>query len=151
MPVKKETKHKLYLAIISIVLFVLLMLFMFSGDNFDLLKSLFTSDQSNEELRDKLNDFGWRGYITITVLSVLQVVCAFLPAEPIQVLSGLTFGFPIGLLCCWLGVFIGSSIIYQLYNSFGDNLSNFFVKKLHLDLEKIAQSSKCVLIIFIIQ
>ena len=47
MPVKKETKHKLYLAIISIVLFVLLMLFMFSGDNFDLLKSLFTSDHSN--------------------------------------------------------------------------------------------------------
>lgn len=150
MAVKKETKHKLYLAVISIVLFVLLMLFMFSGDNFDLLKSLLTSDHSNKELRDKLNDFGWRGYITITILSVLQVVCAFLPAEPIQVLSGLTFGFPVGLLCCWLGVFIGSSIIYQLYNSFGDNLSNFFVKKLHLDLEKIAQSSKCVLIIFIL-
>ncbi len=150
MAIKKETRYKLYITIGLLVVLALLLLFVFSGSNFDLLKSLFADDLSNEELRDKLNDFGWRGYITVAVLAMLQVVCAVLPAEPVQVLAGLTFGFPVGLLCCCIGVFLGNTAIFLLHKTFGDRLHSFFVKKLHLDLEKIAQSSKCVLIIFIL-
>ena len=149
MAVKQETKFKVYFAIGLAAIFALLVLFLFSGDNLGLLKSIFTHDLSNEELRDKLNDFGWRGYITIAVLSMIQVVCVFLPAEPVQVLSGLTFGFPIGLLCCYVGILLGNITILLLHKTFGDQLRKFFVKKLHLDFEKIAQSSKCMLIIFI--
>ncbi len=147
---KAQTKQKIYIAFGLVAFLVLLMLFMFSGDNFDLLKNILKNDLSKEQLRDKLNDFGWRGYITVTVLSALQVVCAFLPAEPIQVLAGLTFGFSVGFLCCYIGVFIGNTIIFLLHKTFGDTLSGFFVKKLHLDLNKIAKSKKCTLIIFIL-
>lgn len=150
MPVKQETRLKLYLAIGLTVIFALLLLFVFSGDNFALLKSIFTHDLSNEELRDKLNDFGWRGYITVAVLSMIQVVCAFLPAEPVQVLAGLTFGFPIGLLCCCAGILLGNTTIFLLHKTFGHRLHGFFVKKLHPDFDKIARSSKCVLIIFVL-
>ena len=150
MTLKKETKSKLWIAIGLIVFLALLMVFVFSGDNYDLLKSVFNDDLSNEELRDKLSEFGWKGYITVVALALLQVICAVLPAEPVQVLGGLTFGFPIGLLCCWLGVLLGNSVIYLLQKTFGDRLRGFFIKKLHLDLEKIAQSNKCVLIIFIL-
>lgn len=150
MTVKKDTKIKVYIAIALVVLFGLLMLFMFSGENFDLLKSLFKEDMSNEELQDKLRDFGVRGYITVTMLAMLQVICTFLPAEPVQVLSGLTFGFPVGLLCCWAGVFLGNTLIYVLQNTYGDKLRRFFIKKLHVDLEKIAKSSKSTIIIFIL-
>ncbi|MBR5451886.1 MAG: VTT domain-containing protein [Clostridia bacterium] len=150
MTIKKETKIKLYLALGLTVFLSLLLLFVFSGDNFDLLKSIFVDHLSNDELRDKLNDFGWRGYITIVILAALQVVCAFLPAEPVQVLSGVTFGFLVGLLCCMIGVFIGNTLIYLLHKTFGDKLRGFFVKKLGLDLEKIAHSNKLVLIIFIL-
>ena len=150
MSIKKETVHKLYIALGAIVVFALLMLLAFSGDNFVVLKNLFTQDLSNEEMRDLLNDFGWRGKITITVLAMLQVVCAFLPAEPVQVLGGFTFGFPVGLLCCMVGVLLGNTLIYVLQNVFGDRLRGFFVKKLGLDLEAIANSGKCVLIIFIL-
>ncbi|MBR5523876.1 MAG: VTT domain-containing protein [Clostridia bacterium] len=150
MAMKKETVHKLYIALGAIVVFALLMLLAFSGDNFVVLKNLFTQDLSNEEMRDLLNDFGWRGKIAITVMAMLQVVCAFLPAEPVQVLGGFTFGFPVGLLCCMVGVLLGNTLIYILQNVFGDRLRGFFVKKLGLDLEAIAHSGKCVLIIFIL-
>lgn len=150
MAIKSETKFKLYVTFGIIAFVLLLLFFVFSGDNFDLLKSIFFDNLSNDELRDKLSDFGWRGYITVVMLAMLQVVCAFLPAEPVQVLAGLTFGFPIGLLCCWLGVFLGNTAIFLLHKTFGDRLRGFFLKKLHLDLEKIATSSKCVLIIFIL-
>ena len=150
MVIQKQARQKLYIGLGVTAVLALLMLFAFSGGNWELLKSLFAKELSNDELRDQLQDFGWRGYITIAVLSTLQVVCAFLPAEPVQVLAGFTFGFPVGLLCCMIGVLLGNTLIYMLQNIFGDRLRGFFVKKLHLDLEKIARSSKCTLIIFIL-
>ena len=150
MAMKKESKQKLYIALGLVAFLALLMVFLFSGDNFDLLKSIFMDDLSDEELKEKLMGFGWRGYITVVMLAMLQVVCAFLPAEPVQVLAGLTFGFPIGLLCCWAGVLIGNTVIFLLQKTFGDKLRGFFMKKLHLDMEKIAQSSKCVFLILVL-
>lgn len=150
MAVKKETKQKLYIAVGLVAFFALLLLFAFSGDNFALLKSVFSGDLTNEELRDLLDDFGWRGYIITVVLAMLQVICVFLPAEPVQVLAGLTFGFPIGLLCCCIGILIGNTAVFLLHKTFGNRLHKFFVRKLHLDLEKIARSSKCVPIIFVL-
>ena len=84
MAITKEAKYKLYITIGLLVFLAMLLLFVFSGSNFELLKSIFLDDLSNEELRETLSGFGWRGYITVAMLSMLQVVCAFLPAEPVQ-------------------------------------------------------------------
>lgn len=150
MAMQKQTKQKLYIALGAVVIFGLLMWLAFSGGNWELLKSILTENLSNDELREQLMGFGWRGYIVITVLSMLQVVCAFLPAEPVQVLAGYTFGFPIGVLLCTIGVLIGNTLIYMLQKIFGERMRGFFIKKLKLDLEKIAMSSKATLIIFIL-
>ncbi len=150
MAVKKQTRQKVLIALGVIAVVILLMMLALSGGNLALLKSLFTKDLSNEELSVQLKGFGWRGYTVITALSSLQVVCTFLPAEPVQVLGGFTFGFPVGLLCCMLGVLLGNTLIYMLQNIFGDRLRGFFVKKLNLDLEKIARSSKATVIVFIL-
>lgn len=150
MTLQKQTKQKLLIALGVTVVLVLLALLALSGGNFDLLKSLFTEDLSNEELITQLKGFGWRGYIVISALAALQVVCTFFPAEPVQVLAGFTFGFPVGLLCCMAGVLLGSTLIYMLQNIYGDRLRGYFIKKLNLDLEKIARSGKAVLFIFIL-
>lgn len=150
MTITNHTKIKILLAVGLVVLLGLLMLFVFSGDNYHLLLSLFREDMSQEELQDALRDFGIRGYITVGFLAMLQVICTFLPAEPVQVLGGMTFGFSIGLLCCWAGVFLGNTLIFLLQKTYGDKLRGFFVKKLHLDLEKIAASSKSTMIILIL-
>ena len=150
MAVQQQTKQKVLIVVGVAVIVALLIMLALSGGNWDLLKSLFVNDLSNEELRDQLMEFGWRGYVVITALAALQVVCTFLPAEPVQVLGGFTFGFPIGLLCCMMGVLVGNTLIFLLQKSFGDRLRGFFVKKLNLDTEKIARSSKATLIIFIL-
>ncbi len=150
MAMKNENKNKLYI-IIGLALFIsILVLFLCSGNNFELLKSVFWDDLSRESLHEKFGSFDWQDHLTITVLAALQVICTFLPAEPVQVLGGLAFGFPLGLLCCMIGVFIGSTAIYLLHKVFGDKLHILFVKKLHLDMEKISRSQKVVLIIFIL-
>lgn len=145
---KKMKKWPIVLGVM--VILALLVLFVFSGSNSEILKNLFSKEMNNEELRQQLQAIGWRGYIVTVVLATLQLVCSFLPAEPVQVLAGFTFGFPVGLLCCMTGVLAGSTLVYFLQKSFGEKLRGFFMKKLNLDLEKIARSSKAVLIIFIL-
>ena len=85
-------RQKWLIALGMIATFVFLILFALSGDNAKILKNLFTQDFSHEELRDQLMDFGWRGYIVIAALATLQLVCTFLPAEPVQVLAGILIG-----------------------------------------------------------
>ena len=150
MAVKQHTKTKILITFSVVIILALLILLALSGGNLALVKSLFMNDLSNEETKELLAGFGWRGYIAITALSMLQVVCTFLPAEPVQVLAGVTFPFPIGLVCCMIGVLFGNTLIYMLQNTFGDQLRSFFVKKLNLDLEKIALSSKATFITFIL-
>ena len=150
MSATKLTKQKFLIAFGVVIIFTLLIVFALSGGNFEILKSLFIQDLSNEETKELLSGFGWRGYIVIAAISLLQVVFAFLPAEPVQVLAGVTFSFPIALLCCVVGVFLGNTLIFMLQKTFGDQLRGFFIKKLNLDLEQIAQSSKAVLIIYIL-
>ena len=124
---KKSTKNKLWIALSLVLLFGLLLVFLFSGSNFDLLCSLFDQSLTQEQLQEKLMGFGWRGYITIVILSMLQVIVSFLPAEPAQVAAGVAFGFPIGLALCTLGVLLGNTIIYILYRTYGNKIREYFV------------------------
>lgn len=150
MTFKKINKTKLYIALSFGVLLILLAVFMFSGSNFDLLKSLFDQSLTADQLQEKLGQFGVRGYITVAILSMLQVVFAFLPAEPTQVVGGMAFGFPIGLACCTAGVILGNTIIYILYKTYGNGIRDYFVKNLDFDLDKAANSSRSIIIVFIL-
>ncbi len=147
---KQKTKQKLLTVIGVVTILALLALLALSGGNLDLLKHIFSKDLSNEELGELLEELGWRGHLAITILAALQVTCTVLPAEPVQVLAGFTFGFPVGLACCMIGVLLGNTVIYLLQKSFGERIRGFFVRKLDLNFNKIAASGNAVLIIFIL-
>jgi uncharacterized membrane protein YdjX (TVP38/TMEM64 family)/1-acyl-sn-glycerol-3-phosphate acyltransferase len=150
MTITKNTKLKIGIAVALVVVLGLLTLLLLSGENDELLRGLLKKELSDEQLQETLRGLGLRGYITVAVLAMLQVIFTFLPAEPVQVLSGAAFGFPVGLLCCWIGVFLGNTLIYLLQKTFGDKLRGFFIKKFHLDLGKIAGSGKSTLIVLLL-
>ena len=150
MKIRKEKRTKLLICGCVILLLGVLLCFMFSGDNRQLLHSLVNGEHTPEQLQDILQEFGIRGHITVSLLAMLQVICTFLPAEPVQVMAGLAFGFPVGVACCFVGVFVGNTLIYLLQRTYGDELRLFVSKKLDIDLEKLSRSSRCALIIFIL-
>lgn len=150
MAVQQQSKSKALIAVSVAAVIALLIALALSGGNWELLKSLFTNDFSNTELIDQMGDFGWRGHIVLTALSTLQVVFTFLPAEPVQFLGGFIFGFPIGFSCCMVGIVLGNTLIYMLQNIYGDKLRSFFIRNLNLNLNKISQSTKATLIIFLL-
>ena len=147
---KKSTKVKIFSIIGFVIFFFLLMLFLLSDENIEIIKSVFSDEVSGDEVHDVLHGLGIRGYATVSILAMLQVILTFLPAEPVQVIAGLAFGFPVGLLLCTIGVVVGNTAIYILYHVFGDRLDQYFDRKLHFDFDKLGKSGRITLTIFLL-
>ena len=62
---KKIHKGKLFAALSFIPILFLLYLFLFTGDNKEILKTVFSNDLTNDEIQEHLAGFGIRGQITI--------------------------------------------------------------------------------------
>lgn len=147
---QKSKKTKIVMALVFLAIFAGLMLFLFSGNNLHIVKEVFRDGATQDEIREALASFGWRGYITIGILSMLQVVFAFLPAEPVQVISGLSFGMWIGGLICLIGVILGNTILYIGYKIFGEKLGQYFETHADFDFSVARKSKKISAIIFIL-
>ncbi len=146
----KSAKLKIWSAVIFVFIAIGLIFFLLSGGTLDIVKGIFRDDISNEQVRDALDTFRIKGYITIGILSNLQVVLTVLPAEPVQVVAGLTFGFLKGGLACLAGVFVGNTVIYILYVVYGHRLTEWFEHNAEFDFELAKNSPKVTFIIFIL-
>ncbi len=150
MQTKKSKKVKIISAIAFVFIFLGLMVFLFSGDNFLLLQEIFKEDVTKEEVQDTLSKLGFKGYFTIGILSMLQVVLTVLPAEPVQVMSGISFGLLKGSLICLAGVFVGNTVIFILYKVYGEKLEEFFEKNAEFDFDTARKSPKISIVVFIL-
>ncbi len=111
---------------------------------------MFRNDVTKEEIQASLSKLGFKGYFTIGILSMLQVVLTFMPAEPVQMMSGVAFGLWKGAAVCLAGVIIGNTIIYILYKIYGDKLSEFFTTNAEFDFDLARKSPKVALVVFIL-
>ena len=139
----KNKLKKILIFVAFLAIIAGLLLFLFSGENAEILKKIINGEID----RDEFNGFGYRGVIVIVILTVFQVMLPFMPAEPVQVLSGMIYGALNGFLICLGGVIIGNSIIYQIY---GDKLGKYFQKKLDIDFEKARHSKRIAAFVFIL-
>lgn len=149
-PISKKTKIKIISTVAFLAILTGLMFLLLSGGNLQIIKNLFKKDITKEEVRYLLSSLGFRGYVTIGVLSMLQVVFTFLPAEPVQVMAGVSFGLFKGVGICLLGVFLGNTIIFLVYKLFGKKLTEYFEHNLEFDFEMASKSSKIALVIFLL-
>ncbi len=111
MNVKKNVIDKA--VIIGIALLVTGLLLFFISDvfiPFIKLEAARDIDGAKELLMSK----GVAGYITVPVIEALQMVVIFIPAEFIQLTSGMAYPWWLTLILCDIGVMLGCSIIYFL-------------------------------------
>ena len=147
---KGKIKNKIIMGIIVIPIIFLLGMFLFTGENVLILRTVFTKELSNDQIQDMLAELGWRGYITVAILSMLQVLVAVMPAEPVQVVAGLTFGFPIGVAACMAGVVIANTIIFFSYRLFGERMRKYFDKNIDIDLDDAGSNGKVAAVILLL-
>lgn len=130
---KKISKTQIITAIVGVTLIAAVVVFLLSGKNLEVFKAFFREGITQNEIRENARRFGVRGIITIGLLSMLQVIFMFLPAEPVQVIAGVGYGLGYGLLLCFVGVFLGNTLIYVGYKIFGKRMSEYYSRKIEID------------------
>lgn len=71
-------------------------------------------DGAKELLKSK----GWLGFVTVSLVEALQMVVIFIPAEFIQLSSGMSYPWWLAIILCDVGVMLGGTIIYFLVRLF---------------------------------
>jgi len=148
---KTSTKKTKIIALISFVaIFLALLVFLFHGDNFDILKEIFNTNATKEEVRESIGELGIRAYIVVFILAMLQVVFTFIPAEPLHVVAGISFGLIKGVAVCFAGILAGNTIIFLLNKFFGVKIKDLFASDVDIDFEKAKKSKRVAFIVILL-
>ena len=140
-------KKKIITLIPLLIFLVVLAIFII-----DIIEILPNILNGNEEVGEKLlEEFGWRGVIYLIIIQACEMLLVFLPSEPIQVISGATYGIFYGTLVCWAGLILGATIIYLLVKVFKQDVNSFHVNSNSEEIIKsLKQKNKSVFYITLI-
>ena len=87
----------------------------------------------------------------MSVVMALQVVLAFLPGEPVELLCGYLFGTIGGMAVCVIGSMIGSALIFLLVRKLGEKaVLRMFPQEKVEELAFLKHKEKLVGLLFII-
>lgn len=79
-----------------------------------------------DKLKAWIDGFGAWGGIVFVAVRTMQTVVKFIPAEPLEIGSGLAFGAVGGSLLCLLGSMLGTVIILLLTRKLGTRILTLF-------------------------
>lgn len=82
-----------------------------------------------EGFRDYVQQQGALAPLLMIGVTIMQVVIALLPGEPIELAAGFIFGWFWGAVWCMIGTAIASSVIFTLVRIFGGKVVELFFKE----------------------
>ncbi len=101
--------------------------------------------------RERLNAFGIWGAAALFAIQALQVISGIIPALPIQVCAGITYGTLGGLLLCMAGILAGSAFVFAAVKKFGQPLvDRFFPLQKQHRLQFLYHHSRLDRIVFLL-
>lgn len=147
----KTKKRKIIerVVILSVAIIVIGLLVFFLKDVFfPFIKLQFAKD--TEGAKQLLNEKGFLGYVTVSLVEALQMVVIFIPAEFIQLTSGMSYPWWLAIILCDIGVMLGCSIIYLLVNIFRFDGDIFNKGSKIQDLEKRTRTKNTIVFMYIL-
>lgn len=134
------------LTVISILVYATIKLYPFFKN--------INSSEGRLELKATIDSLGYKGSLLVILLVIIQLLLAFIPGEPVEIIAGMCCGTIGGLIVVFIGVFIASCIIFFSVRKFGkDFIYSFFGKEKIDKLENnqlFSNKKKLDLILFII-
>lgn len=70
-------------------------------------------------LQDWVSNLGVWGVVGLFAIQVLQIVVAFLPGEPVELVAGTLYGALGGLVICLVGIVVGSTLVFLTVRRLG--------------------------------
>ena len=147
----KEKKKNLIekIVILSLMVVVIGVLVFFLKDIFfPLVKLEINNDK--DAAKALLESKGFLGYMTISLVEALQMVVIFIPAEFIQLTSGMTYPWYLALILCDIGVALGASIIYFIVHVFKFNGDIFHKTNKIEKYERMAKTRNTMIFMYIL-
>lgn len=95
-----------------------------------------------EKFRAWVDSHGVLGRLTFLGMTILQVVIAMIPGEPMELVAGYAFGSIEGTILCMLGATIGGTIVFFLVRKWGTKAVLVFFPQEKIDSLKFLQSSR---------
>lgn len=131
-------RHKKVLSILAVIVFILFFAFItvFLG------KPLLSFFEDPEAFRLWVEEKGWGARILFVGMSVVQVVVALIPGEPLEIAAGLAFGAVEGTLLSLCAIFIGSALVFLFVRALGVKLVEVFFSMEKIRGLKLLQDSK---------
>lgn len=118
---KPETRKKL-LALTAVAAAVAALVWLY----FEYLLPLYESLGGADALREWLVSHTWTGRLVFLLITVVQIVIAFIPGEPLEMMAGFAFGAFEGTLLCVAGIALGSALVYALVKTLGMRIIRVF-------------------------
>ena len=87
------------------------------------------SSFSQDDFRDYIRSYGAVGWLILLGLQVLQVFIALIPGELLETAAGYIFGPILGTILCYVGLTIGTVIVFLLTRRYGTKLTEIFISR----------------------
>lgn len=147
---KQKTKQKI-VKIIILILAVLIIIGVISN-LFPIIKDLNTKE-GQIAFKEIISNSKIEGFLILFVLQIVQIIFAFIPGEPIEILAGVCFGSLWGTIFIMISIFISTLVIYLLVKRWGKKfIALFFSEESINKIEnsKLLKNKKKIEIIMII-
>ncbi len=146
---REERRYQRRRKIVSVASFVILIAF-FVVVTIWIGRPLIQQLEDPESFRSWVDGHHLRGRLAFIGMTILQVVVAIIPGEPMEIGAGYAFGAWEGMFLCLIGIALGSSIIYAFTRLLGVRMVEAFISREKLNsLSFIKNHRKLDLIIFI--
>lgn len=123
---KERTKKGIRIAVIAVLLAVLTIVCVRYVVP---LSRLLVTQEGRAYICERVESFGILAPLVFILLMALQIVIAFIPGGPLELIGGMLFGSLLGLLVTTLGALLGTLTVYALVRRFGKPLVDFFVSE----------------------
>lgn len=118
------------------------------------LMQLLCTEEGRAAVDSKVQSFGVFAPLAFIGVEIVQIIAAFVPGAPIEVMSGVLFGGFWGIIWCFAGIFAGTVIVFYLVRIFGRPLVYKLFPKEKLDNVKLLNDERrltlTVFILFVI-
>ena len=128
---------KIGLSILSIVVFIGLIIYLFP-----IIKNL-TTKEGQVEFKNLVQTTGIYGFLMLFGLQFAQIFLVVLPGEPLEILAGMCYGAIGGTVFIFVSCAITSALILFLVRKFGKKYIYEFFKKEKIDKIENSKLFKC--------
>ena len=106
------------------------------------LTKLLATEEGREQICEKVESYGAFAPAAFMLLMVVQIVIAFIPGGPLELIAGMLFGGWLGLLYTVIGVVAGTMLVFFLVRRFGRPLVLLFVSEEKMEKFKFLQNEE---------